>query len=184
MAASRARGAAAVAANRTALEQILRDVAATDLALVDHARPAIPPGLRPETRVALAVIVRERGFAVGGRGEAGIIGAATLLVAYLATEPEAVDAFAWLAEHGSAAGQLYAYWALRTVAPDRAAALRPRLLADRRKVTSLEGCVVFDRAIADVVAELDVHSRAARMEAYPEPLAFGADELRDVLHRR
>lgn len=169
---------------RASIEKVLGEVAVSHHAAILATRPSIPAHFRAETRVALAVVLRASGFATGGEGDASIVGIPTICAAYLADAPDGADAAAWLADHAPPPGQLYAYWLLRELDPDRVPALRTRLVADRREVTSLFGCVRYDRPIADFVAELDGSSlTTAALRLYPDQLTALAGHLHDILAR-
>ena len=175
---------ASAADTRAAIERALGEVAARDHAAIDATRPRIPARFRAETRVALAVLLRAAGFATGGEGVDGVFGFPTILAAHLAGAPDGVDAATWLAAQAPLPGQLYAYWMLRELAPDREPALRARLVADRREVTSREGCVWSDRPLAAFVAGLDRTGRtAATVQPSPDQVTYLADALHDILAR-
>jgi hypothetical protein len=101
----------------------------------------IPETIARSARDAMESLDGVRVFALGGVGVAGAMSEGEELTRMLAEQPDAVAAFSWLAAHGHPVARLYAYWALRTLAPDRAGAFAAALEADRSVVDTAYGCL-------------------------------------------
>ncbi|HEU4727494.1 MAG TPA: hypothetical protein VFT22_06390 [Kofleriaceae bacterium] len=89
-------------------------------------------------------------FAIGRVGFAATPNQGETLTLELASRPDAVEAFAWLAEHGSPVARLYAYWALRTLAPGRAAAYDAALSGDPTLVETASGCILSRSSVGEI----------------------------------
>jgi hypothetical protein len=102
---------------------------------------AAPATLTSESRYLLRHLDHVEVWALGGVGVTGDHSPGENMTRMLAEEPDAVEAFAWLAGHGHPISRLYAYWALRTLAPDRAQRFAAALEADRTVVPTASGCL-------------------------------------------
>ena len=131
----------------------------------DRVRPA--PGPRPiedkqppvklsATAAELAKVTR---FALGGVGVAGTTSEGEVLARKLAKEPDAIAQFTVLAQHDNRVARLYAYWALRTLDPARAASQAPTLLSDPTKVEAMGGCMMFEDETKQLAAQIEKHPR-------------------------
>lgn len=93
-------------------------------------------------------------FAVGGVGITGSPNRGETITRELAHRRDAIEAFAWLAEHGEPAAQLYAYWALRTLAPARAATYAPVLAKVSTVVETMTGCLAWAERVSSLAARM------------------------------
>ena len=59
----------------------------------------------------------------------------------LSHQADAIAAFDWLANQSTLVAKLYAYWALRTLAPEHAQAHETELRNDHRRVMTFQGCI-------------------------------------------
>lgn len=91
-------------------------------------------------------------FAIGPVGFTGAMSEGEEATRRLAREPDAVTWFDGIAANGGPAPTLYAYWALRTLAPARAAAHDQALRDDHREVTILVGCTGSASTVSDIYA--------------------------------
>jgi hypothetical protein len=96
----------------------------------------------PDTQIAMEALDAIDTFAIGRVGFAGTPNQGETLTLELAQRPDAVEAFAWMAERGSPVARLYAYWALRTLAPSRAAIYAAALAKDTDPVEIASGCIL------------------------------------------
>ena len=97
-------------------------------------------------------------FALGGVGFAGTTSQGEELTRELSRRPDAIEAFTWLGQLAAPAPRLYTYWALRTLAPERASALAAKLRDDRTEVERMSGCAVFSSTVAQALADQDLWS--------------------------
>lgn len=116
-------------------------------------RVAAPPVLTPTSRVLVQNLAEIDRFMVGP-GRWGLSRGEELTLA-LAHELDAIEAFSWLGGQLAPVPRLYAYWALRTLAPDRAAALAPRLRQERRRIEWQRGCIVSPAKVARIIDYLE-----------------------------
>jgi len=93
-------------------------------------------------------------FAVGGVGITGSPNRGETITRELAHRRDAIEAFSWLAEHGEPAAQLYAYWALRTLAPARAATYAPVLAKVSTVVETMTGCLAWAERVSSLAARM------------------------------
>ena len=135
----------------------------------DRVRPA--PGPKPieekpmppvELSELVAKLAEVKTFALGGVGYAGAPNEGEQLAREIAKHPDAVATFDKLAVHGNRVARLYAYWALRTLDPPRAAAHAPLLLADPTTVESMAGCSMFQAETKQLAAQLQTHPRTLK----------------------
>lgn len=109
--------------------------------------PAAPPPsvkdshLSPKSKALVAKLLKVSEFALGGVCYAGQTSEGERLTLKLSHQSDAIAAFDWLANQSTPVAQLYAYWALRTLAPDHAQAHATELSHDRRKVMASHGCM-------------------------------------------
>jgi hypothetical protein len=96
-----------------------------------------------ESRPIVNKLAQVRGFAIGGVGIAGTTSEGETWTVQLSRRPDAIAAFTWIAINGDPAGQLYAYWALRTLAPEVARRVAILLERDRSEVAYMHGCAIF-----------------------------------------
>ncbi len=121
-----------------------------------HKPPQLPDASSPDTitsgsRTLMASLHGERLFALGGIGVAGSTSPGEQVTRALAERPDAVNAFIWLARHGMPVARLYAYWALRTLAPGRARQFAAALEADPTSIVTISGCI-FGTSSVDRIA--------------------------------
>lgn len=125
-----------------------------------------PPALAPASRALIHGLAEVNRFALGlVRTESGKSRGEELTLA-LSREPDAVEAFTWVGERSAPVPRLYAYWALRTLAPDRAAALARRLRQDRSGIKRVSGCKVSRWTVAGTIGYLE---RTDIAPAMPHP---------------
>jgi hypothetical protein len=105
-------------------------------------------------------------FALGGVGFSGSPNPGETITLDIARRPDAVEAFTWLAHHGHPIARLYAYWALRTLAPERALAIAPALEADTTEIHLMSGCMGYREPVGQIAANL---KRRDRSRAMPVP---------------
>lgn len=117
--------------------------------------------LSARSQAVVAKLLEARKFALGGVGFAGTMSAGEELTRYLAHRPDAIAAFDWLANQHRPAAQLYAYWALRTLAPDHARAHATELHHDRRRVMAFHGCIGSEDPVSDLVREVEHRAKLA-----------------------
>jgi hypothetical protein len=119
--------------------------------------------ITPESRKLTDQLAAVTRFALGGIGIVGQTSAGERLTLELSRRPDAAAAFDWLADHGGPVAQLYAHWALRTLAPDRAEALAARLRADTSEIETMTGCILLRDRVGSVVERIgrtgDVYGR-------------------------
>ena len=73
-----------------------------------------------------------------------------------------------LADHGSPVARLYAYWALRTLAPSRAATYAAALANDTEVVETASGCIL-SRSTVSALADRMQNSNDVVGQAMPPP---------------
>ena len=88
-----------------------------------------------------ALLADTQDFASGGVGISGAMGYGEQLTRKLATEPNAVRMFDLVAASPNRVARLYAYWALRSLDPARAKALREILVDDTTPIETFSGCM-------------------------------------------
>jgi hypothetical protein len=156
---------------RAGLRSIPPPPAAPDLELYDDdgylfgvktgSKPAPPPplamdsNLLPETQALVATLQDATMFALVGVGIVGSTSPGKQLSLQLSHQPDAIAAFDWLANQFKPVPRLYAYWALRTLAPDHARAHLEVLNHDRRRVWSAHGCHLGPQRVRDLVGEIE-----------------------------
>lgn len=113
----------------------------------------------PDGQALVAKLFEEPMFALGGIGFAGVTSRGEWLTLQLAQRADAIRAFDWLANQHRPVAQLYAYWALRTLAPAHARAHAAELRLDRRQVIAFHGCTGAKEIVSDLA--LEVERRAA-----------------------
>lgn len=113
--------------------------------------PPVPPSLSP-LATSLASI---EFFAIGLVGYGGETSHGEQLARDLAREPDAIATFEWLAVHPNRAARLYAYWALKTLAPDLAIHYGRTLHLDATEIGVQSGCVVRERPVREIAAFVD-----------------------------
>lgn len=91
-------------------------------------------------------------FAIGGVGFAGETSPGEARTLEQAKRPDAIAVFEAELASPDRARRLYAYWALRTLDPERAAAHREALASDQTVVHAMSGCIGFDETTAKLVA--------------------------------
>jgi hypothetical protein len=112
----------------------------------------IPDDLTPASRSHVAELRNAGLFSLGGVGVTGQEPQALITTEALAAERDAVAAFEWLVVNGSAAARVYAYWALRTLDPERASHHAATLASDTDAVETAHGCIISDTTVASLVA--------------------------------
>lgn len=113
---------------------------------------AIDPALSADVQQQLDQLRAIDTFALGGVGFAGTTSDGERLTRGIAASPDASRAFDWLAHQDAPVAQLYAYWALRALAPDRAATAAQHLAKDARPVRIMSGCVLREVTVAEALA--------------------------------
>jgi hypothetical protein len=93
-------------------------------------------------------------FAIGGVGFTGAPNRGETFTRELAQRRDAIEAFAWLAEHGEPVARLYAYWALRTLAPPRAATYAAVLAKVSTVVETMSGCLGSAERVSSLAARI------------------------------
>lgn len=125
---------------------------------------ARPPAPAPASRAIIHDLAKVKRFVLGpvrsgkSRGEE--------LTLALAREPDAIEAFTWIGEQSAPVPRLYAYWALRTLAPDRATALATRLRLDHSRIERASWCIVSRSTVAHTLGYLE---RSEDVRAMPHP---------------
>jgi len=122
--------------------------------LVTRAPSATPPGgiapppatvspgeLTTGARRAMDNLVAIEVFALGPVGPGASPNLGESLTRALSQQSDAVEAFVMLSDHRNPVTRLYAYWALRTLAPDRARSYAAAIEADRSPIDTVSGCV-------------------------------------------
>jgi len=133
----------------------------TDNADDDETLPAPPPPavkdshLSPRSQVFVAKLLDVWQFALGGVGIVGQTSKGKRLTLRLAHQPDAVAAFDWLANQSMPVPQLYAYWALRTLAPEHARAHVTELSHDLRRVVTTYGCTSVWSNVGSLVSDVE-----------------------------
>jgi len=123
-------------------------------------KPPPPPPLAmddtllPDTQVLVAKLRGAAQFVIGGAGIVNTISFGEKWTRQLARQPDAIAAFEWLANQYLPVPRLYAYWALRGLAPERAQAHFEALMRDRRHVETMAGCLVFNKLARDLAIEV------------------------------
>lgn len=123
-------------------------------------KPLPPPPLAmddtllPATQMLVARLRDEAQFVIGGAGWVNQISFGENRTRELARQPDAIAAFEWLANQYRPVPRLYAYWALRALAPERAQAHLEALMHDRRHVEAMAGCLVFNKLARDLAIEV------------------------------
>jgi hypothetical protein len=125
-------------------------------------RPAAKPRevAAPRTLSATAAkLVQVDRFALGGVGYAGAPNSGETLTREIAAEPDAIAVFTELATHPNRVTRLYAYWALRTLEPQRAETVKAVLAADRTMVQLMSGCVGYEERTQDALSYIEQRDR-------------------------
>lgn len=120
---------------------------------------ATDPALSPATQQQLTQLRAIDTFALGGVGFAGSTSDGERLTRAIATQPDAIPALESLAHRDAPVAQLYAYWALRTLAPDRAIALAQHLANDTRAVRIMSGCTIREAPISAALTHADQRAK-------------------------
>jgi hypothetical protein len=107
-------------------------------------------------------------FALGFVGIMATPNEGETITLQLAQRPDAVEAFVWLADHGAPVARLYAYWALRTLDPDRAGEYATALAGDPEMVETGSGCRVWQASVATLEARMH-NTRDVLGRAMPAP---------------
>ncbi len=112
----------------------------------DTASSAPPPlvkdsHLSRESQILVGKLLKPSEFALGGVGYAGQMSDGEKLTRQLSHQADAIAAFDWLVNQSTLVARLYAYWALRTLAPEHAQAHLGELLRDHRRVLAFHGCL-------------------------------------------
>lgn len=127
--------------------------------------PAPPPvtdsHLSPRSQALVAKLLDESEFALGGVGYGGAMSTGEKLTRQLSHRADAIAAFDWLANQRRPVSQLYAYWALRTLAPGHAQAHAAELRRDRRRVLVFYGCMGSRHRISDLMREVEQRAMPA-----------------------
>jgi hypothetical protein len=110
--------------------------------------------ITPESKKLAEQLAAVTRFALGGVGITGATSAGEQLALELLRRPDAAAAFDWLASHGGPAAQLYAYWALQSLAPEHAAALAARLAANPAEVETMSGCMMTTDRVGRVAERI------------------------------
>lgn len=77
------------------------------------------------------------------------------LTRLLAHRADAIAAFDWLANQSMPVPRIYAYWALRTLAPDHAQKHAAELRRDRRQVMAFHGCIGSQDSVGELAREVE-----------------------------
>jgi hypothetical protein len=125
--------------------------------LVPTSVPITDSRFSPDGQALVAKLFEEPMFAIGGVGYAGATSRGERLTRELARRADAIKAFDWLANQHRPVAQLYAYWALRTLAPAHARAHAAELHLDRRQVYAFHGCVGEKERVSDLAREVEAH---------------------------
>jgi len=128
----------------------------------------VPRTISSDSRHLVEALDTVEGFALGGIGIAGSPNTGETITTDLARRPDAVEAFSWLARHGQPVARLYAYWALRTLAPERALAIAPALEADATEIETMAGCIIYHQRVGQIAANLKRRDRS-RVMRVPAP---------------
>ena len=112
---------------------------------------------RPATALedALHVLRTARTVASSSIGYSGIVPDAVVAWLTVLKHPHARDTYLELLRTGTPAGQIYALAGIRTVDPPLYQDLAERYRRDRTPISAMAGCIGFEMAAADLVAELD-----------------------------
>ena len=108
--------------------------------------PAPPPPVKdshlsPKSQALVGKLLKESEFALGGVGYGGQMSTGEKLTRQLSRQADAIAAFGWLVNQSTLVAKLYAYWALRTLAPEHAKAHETELRNDHRRVMTFQGCM-------------------------------------------
>ncbi|HMG20238.1 MAG TPA: hypothetical protein VK607_02935 [Kofleriaceae bacterium] len=119
--------------------------------------------ITPESKKLAEQLAAVTRFALGGVGIVGQTSAGEQLTLELSRRPDAAEAFDWLADNAGPVARLYAHWALRTLAPDRAEALAVVLRADTSEIETMSGCILLRDRVGSIVERIgrtgDVYGR-------------------------
>jgi hypothetical protein len=131
--------------------------------------PTSPPELSAEGRAAYDRLDAADAFAIGPVGVAGTTSAYEMALRTLLGEREATAALTSLAESAATpAGRLYGLAGLSVKDRDRVAALA-RDLDGSAEVQEVEGCMVMQVKVSDVVARIERGDCAAALERPARP---------------
>lgn len=118
-------------------------------------RPATSNRFSQDTAVAMSKLIEIDVFATGPVGIRGSTSLGETITRELAQRADAIDAFTALADHHNPVTRLYAFWALRALAPDRAAAYNRAIMFDDTKVKTLHGCIVSHPSVGWVAQHIE-----------------------------
>lgn len=113
-----------------------------------------PDTITAESRSVIGSLVDVNRFALGVVGYRAVPSTGETLTLELSRRPDAVEAFTWLVRQGTPVARLYAYWALRTLAPDRAGMYAASLEADSTMIKTMSGCIVSSRKVGSIAIRL------------------------------
>jgi hypothetical protein len=144
----------------------------------------VPSTLSAGARAEVEVLVAARIFARGPVGIVGMPPAELLAAERLATQADAIAACEWLVVRGSSAGRLYAYWALLGLDRARAALHAAALGADAAVVSTMAGCSMLQRTVAEVAADAPQWASLVGVAAgeHEQQPADGEQRQRDEAH--
>ena len=114
----------------------MRESSGTPSLVASRARPG---ELTTGARRAMDNLIAIEVFALGPVGPAAVPNLGEALTRALARQTDAVEAFTMLSDHRNPATRLYAYWALRTLAPDRARHYAAAIEGDRTPIDTVSG---------------------------------------------
>jgi hypothetical protein len=123
-------------------------------AATEPASSGEPSAVSAASRELAQHLAEVRLFVLGPAGPTGVTSSGEKVALLLSREPDAIEAFTWLGQRIMPAPRLYAYWALRTLAPDRAAALAEQLRRAGGPVERISGCFRYTDAVTEVLAEI------------------------------
>ena len=112
---------------------------------------AVAPPLRSSLATKLASVDT---FAVTGVGIAGTTSGGETLTLEIAKQPDAIATFEELLSHPNRVARLYAYWALRTLDPPRAATHANIFANDTTMVQTGAGCLIFHERTNEVASQM------------------------------
>ena len=127
---------------------------AGDAPPANQPQPPLLDTITAESRIAMRDLAAVKQFALGAVGYEGVTSTGETLTLELAQRPDALEAFSWLVSQGTPIARLYAYWALRTLAPDRAATHTAALEADPTVVKTLHGCIGTNRKVRSIALRM------------------------------
>lgn len=167
-AAARSETPATSAAPRGSKAWVLRELENREIEIrLAMGLPAVPPPPRPaldpttipatitsETRSAMVALDATTVFALEGVGITGQPSPGKQLTDHIMLRPDAEDALDWLVTHARPAAQLYAYWALGTIAPSRATVHAMAMENDNTEVDTASGCSVWTTTVATLMASM------------------------------